>query len=66
MDDGDATNSMCMLVDLSDPNWYTNEYRCLTFGCDLRVEVNYKYDFLVLSSWLGPIDLKAVSTMRME
>jgi len=40
-----------------------------TFGSDLTVDVNYNYDFLVLSiPWFGfnQKTLKAVSTMRME
>jgi Flp pilus assembly protein TadG len=40
--------------------------RCLTFGCDLEVEVTYDYEFLVLKNLLGTITLKATSTMRME
>lgn len=62
-DDGDDTNGACVC---SNPDANTDE-RCLSFGCDLKVVVNYKYDFLVLSSLgFGQITLKAVSTMRME
>lgn len=62
-DDLDDTNGACVC---SNPDAKTDE-RCLTFGCDLKVVVNYKYDFLVLSSLgFGQITLKAVSTMRME
>jgi CBS domain containing-hemolysin-like protein len=37
-----------------------------TFGSALTVEVGYKYDFLFLSYFMGPIEIKASSTMRME
>ena len=62
-DDLDDTNGACVC---SNPDSKTDE-RCLTFGCDLKVVVNYKYDFLVLSSLgFGQITLKAESIMRME
>ena len=41
-----------------------------TFGSDLTVTVNYRYDFLVLPSFmtvaLGPINLAAQTLMRLE
>jgi hypothetical protein len=38
-----------------------------TFGKWLRVEASFKYTFLFLASIpLGPVDIKSVSTMRME
>jgi len=41
--------------------------RCLTFQCDLEVQVNYVYEFLFLSNLgIGPINLRATSVMRME
>ena len=41
--------------------------RCLKFQCDLEVQVNYKYKFLFLSNLgIGPIDLRAISVMKME
>jgi Flp pilus assembly protein TadG len=41
--------------------------RCLTFQCDLEVQVNYEYEFLFLSNLgIGPIDLQATSVMKME
>jgi len=41
--------------------------RCTSFGCNLKVAVTYRYDFLVLSSLgFGPIILNPVSIMRME
>jgi len=41
--------------------------RCLTFQCDLQVQVNYVYEFLFLSNLgIGPINLRATSVMRME
>ena len=40
--------------------------RCTHFGCHLIVEVNYYYDFLVLSRLFGQKHLRAVSVMRME
>ena len=53
-------------IDTSAP-FDPNTERCITFGCDLKVVVNYKYDFLVLSNLgFGPIDLRAESIMRME
>ena len=69
-DDGDDTNGACVchgweLLD-PDPAMAPPE-RCMSFGCDLKVVVNYKYDFLVLSSLgFGQKTLKAVSIMRME
>ena len=62
-DDGDDGDDACVC---SNPDANTDE-RCLSFGCDLKVVVNYKYDFLVLSSLgFGQKTLKAVSIMRME
>ena len=41
--------------------------RCLTFQCDLEVQVDYEYKFLFLSNLgIGPIDLRATSVMKME
>ena len=41
--------------------------RCLKFQCDLEVQVNYVYDFLFLSNiGIGPINLRAISVMKME
>ena len=41
--------------------------RCVEFGCDLGVAVNYEYEFLFLSNLgIGPINLRAISVMRME
>ena len=41
--------------------------RCLTFQCDLEVQVDYEYEFLFLSNLgIGPIDLRATSVMKME
>lgn len=41
--------------------------RCLTFQCDLEVQVNYVYDFLFLSNLgIGPLNLQATSVMNME
>ena len=41
--------------------------RCTSFGCELRVEVIYQYDFLVLSSLgFGPITLNPRAIMKME
>jgi len=41
--------------------------RCLTFQCDLEVQVNYEYKFLFLSNLgIGPINLQATSVMKME
>ena len=36
------------------------------FGTDLSVSVTYDYNFLVLSTFLGPMTLQAVTTMKME
>ena len=42
-------------------------HRCVVFGCDLEVTVNYEYEFLFLSNLgIGPIDLGAISVMKME
>lgn len=39
----------------------------LSFGSDLTIEANFSYDFLFLSTiGIGPINLKSVSTMKME
>jgi len=41
--------------------------RCLTFQCDLEVQVNYVYEFLFLSNiGIGPLNLRATSVMKME
>lgn len=44
--------------------------RCLLFGCDLKVEVTYKYNYLILAipifGGFGPTTLTAISVMRME
>jgi TadE-like protein len=41
--------------------------RCLTFQCDLEVQVNYVYDFLFLSNiGIGPLNLRATTVMNME
>ena len=41
--------------------------RCLTFQCDLEVQVDYEYKFLFLSNMgIGPIDLRPTSVMKME
>lgn len=41
--------------------------RCTTFGCDLIVGISYTYNFLVLDHFgLNSINLKSVSTMKME
>ena len=58
-DDNDDTNGACVC---SLPDAPTDE-RCLTFGCDLVVDVTYKYDFLVL---FNPITLNAITIMKME
>jgi hypothetical protein len=61
--------------DLSDG--LDTDHRCVVFEfeypagvfhrCDLEVTVNYKYEFLFLSSLgIGPINLRATSVMRME
>ncbi|MHA1221536.1 MAG: TadE/TadG family type IV pilus assembly protein [Candidatus Heimdallarchaeota archaeon] len=41
--------------------------RCTSYGCDLKVAITYKYDFLVLSNLgFGQKTLNPVSIMRME
>ena len=41
--------------------------RCVVFECDLEVTVDYTYEFLFLSNLgIGPINLRAISVMRME
>ena len=48
-----------------DPDTATD--RCVWFGCDLEVTVDYEYEFLFLSNLgIGPIDLRATSVMKME
>jgi len=48
-----------------DPDTATD--RCVWFGCDLEVTVNYEYEFLFLSNLgIGPIVLRATSVMKME
>lgn len=65
-DDFDDTNGACVC---SEPDPATEE-RCLTFGCDLVVDVFFNYDFLVLSvpyfGGFGPIKMQARTIMRME
>jgi hypothetical protein len=62
MDDG--VDPPCVVSsDLTDPNWYTHEERCLTFGSDLRVETVYTYNFLVLPF---SIPLNNETIMKME
>jgi hypothetical protein len=44
---------------------------CTTFGCDVTVEVTWKYDFLLLPNFTGsvfsnPLDLKATTVMKYE
>ena len=53
--------------DLSD-GFDPDTNRCVVFECDLEVTVNYEYEFLFLSTYLGigPINLRATSVMRME
>lgn len=41
--------------------------RCTRFGCDLEVQVDYDYGFLVLSNFgFSPKTIRAVSLMKME
>jgi len=41
--------------------------RCLKFKCDLKVQVDYVYEFLFLSNiGIGPLNLRATSVMKME
>jgi len=52
--------------DLSD-GFNPDTHRCVVFGCDLEVTVNYKYKFLFLTNLgIGPILIRATSVMRME
>ena len=51
--------------DLSD-GFDPDTHRCVRFGCDLEVTVNYEYEFLFLSNLIDPIDLRATSVMKME
>jgi len=41
--------------------------RCVVFGCDLEVKVDYTYDFLFLKTiGIDTIDIQSVATMKME
>lgn len=41
--------------------------RCVFFGCDLEITIDYTYDFLFLSTiGIGPINLRAITNMKME
>ncbi len=41
--------------------------RCLNWKCDLKITVNFLYDFLFLSNLgIGPLNLQATSLMRLE
>ena len=64
-DDGDSDNGDCQC---RAPLDVTTAERCLTFGCDLKVVVNYDYDFLVLPAYLGfgQNHFNVVTVMRME
>ena len=43
------------------------EFNNIDYRCDLEVTVNYTYEFLFLSNLgIGPINLQAISVMRME
>lgn len=51
--------------DLSD-GFDPDAHRCVVFGCDLEVQVDYNYKFLFLSNLVDHINLRATSVMRME
>ncbi|MCJ7692193.1 MAG: pilus assembly protein [Sedimentisphaerales bacterium] len=41
--------------------------RCLHYQCDLKITVNFLYDFLFLSNLgIGPLNLQATSRMKLE
>jgi hypothetical protein len=71
-----AANWLVTFGDADDAELTTNDVkivpetgRSLTFGSDLRVEVEYDYQFLFLSLPplnLGPLEIKIVATMKME
>jgi len=43
------------------------EYNSIDYRCELEVTVDYTYEFLFLSNLgIGPINLRAISVMRME
>jgi hypothetical protein len=52
--------------DLSD-GFNSGTHRCVRFNCDLEVATQYQYDFLVLGNLgIGPVNIAAVSSMKME
>jgi Flp pilus assembly protein TadG len=52
--------------DLSD-GFNPGTHRCVLFNCDLEVATQYQYSFLVLDNFgIGPVNIAAVSRMKME
>ena len=66
----DIPNITILPIDIDDsfdPTVDPPVERCTSFGCDLKIEVTYNYNFLVLSAFgFDPIALHSQATMRME
>ena len=59
LSDGLDTGCRCVVFEF--------EFNNIHYRCDLEVTVDYTYEFLFLSNLgIGPINLRAISVMRME